>query len=390
MHQHPADGIWDSTAPSSPATSTSTLALGDDEIKTIFDAEKPNSISSHDPGFNFSVYSGATPDLSSLRIPLPAEELNPHAMPFVPKIPPKSRCLVRPPPGPMTPPRISRWLRNFNIATKAPIVEDKEVHTLIVVCAEAWDPQPMAELAQEICWRVGEATPEDLEAVLVFMIRLYARFVDMKSQEIGDSYARHVREMLLGTFISAWDAKSNPEAISYTSKPSAVYVKSAVQLARVIGELYARGFVDYMAVTDSLETLVANFVAVEHADAIAAIVQSAGPSYWFNHPDGPAHLHRFTSALTIVAGKLRGEMSVLDTPRSEEQLDGVLSIVDHLCREWSAEMAAACMAIGGTTRPPPSRQHSLGVYSAVNSTTPYVSPGVHMHTAQRLYRRGSY
>ncbi|GLB38161.1 hypothetical protein LshimejAT787_0500260 [Lyophyllum shimeji] len=308
----PTNATWASIA-SSPATSSSTLVSDDEEMKSIFDAEKN---------------------------PLPETELNPHAAPFIPQLPPKSRRLVRPTTGTMLRPRMPKWRRIFDLAIRAPIDEkDAQLHSLIIVGAESWDPEPMAELAQEFCWRFAEALPEDLDAVLHFMLRLHSQFTTMKSQEVGESFEWHLKEFILGTFISVWDAKNNPEALSYDFVPSPQYTKSAIQLAGVIGALYARRFFDSKNISDCLETLIANFVSVEHADALAALVHRAGPSYWFHHPDGPVHLHRFGTAFTTVAQKLRGEMSLLGLPRSNEEVHRLLRSVDTCCREWYAQMA---------------------------------------------------
>ncbi|KAF5382692.1 hypothetical protein D9615_003079 [Tricholomella constricta] len=371
-------GIWNST-PSSPATSSSTLVLEDDEIKTFFENQKPNDIAPRDPPLVYGT--GATLDLS-LKNPLPEGELNPHAAPFIPMLAPKSRRLVRPEVGATLKPLTSRWLRTFKLATRAPI-QDKEFHSLIIVGAECWDPESIAKLAQEFCWRAAEASPEDLEAVIVFLLKLHSQFRTMKSQAIADSFEWHIKEFFLGTFLSVWDA-NNPEGISYKSKPkpSLQYVESAIQLAGVIGELYARGFVEIKNISDCLETLVANFVSVEHADAIAAMVQHAGPSYWFSHPNGPVHLHRFGFAFTTVANKLQGEMSVLEKPRSKEELLVVLRTVDSLWREWSAEMVARMTM---QLPKPPSRQLGSTGYPAnqgyAQSPTNYMD---------RRFRTGGY
>lgn len=349
--------------------------MDDEEIKCIFDAEKPNIITPHDS--NFVYYTDVSPDLSSLRNPLPENELNPRAAPFIPQLPPKSRRLVRPPPGTMLRPHMPKWRRTFDLATRAPI-DDKEVHSLIIVGAENWDPEPLAELAQEFCWRFAEASPEDSEAALVFMLRLHSQFSTMKSKEVGESFEWHLKEFILGTFISVWDAKYNPEALSYNFVPNPQYARAAVQLAGVIGELYARCFFDSKNISHCLETLIANFVSVEHADAIAALVHAAGSSYWFHHPDGPVHLHRFGTAFTTVAKKLRGEMSLLNQPRSDEELHRVLQSVDTCCREWSAEMAAHMVATMQTSQPPRHDGH------LIDQT--YVHPPVHMDSE---FRHGS-
>ncbi|KAF8059301.1 hypothetical protein FPV67DRAFT_1519709 [Lyophyllum atratum] len=254
----------------------------------------------------------------------------------------------------MLKPRMRKWLRTFGLATRAPI-DPKEVYSMIIVGAEDWDPEPMAELAQEFCWRLAEALPEDLEAALAFLMKLHSQFRMMKSQEAGESFEWHLKEFILGTFISVWNANSNPEAVSYNFVPKPQYPKAAIQLAGVIGKLYARGFLDSKNVTDCLEALVANFVSVEHADAIAALVHSAGSSYWFNHPNGLPHLHRFGSAFTTVASKLRGEMSVLNQRRPDAELQNVLRSVDGCCMVWSAEMNAHMAATTQMQMSPPRR-----------------------------------
>ncbi|KAG5644543.1 hypothetical protein DXG03_008198 [Asterophora parasitica] len=354
--------LWNSR-PSSPATSSSTLiSLEDQEVKGIFISQIPNSLAPPTDIFA-SNYSGATPDLSSLRNPLPEDDLNPNATPFIPKLAPKlprkTWRLMRPSLGTELKPRMSKWLRNFNIGTRPPIVEN-ELHSLIIVASEQWDPQPMAELAQEFCWRAAEAAPEELEAVVTFLLKLHTTFQGMKSREAADAFEWHIKECFMGTFFSVWDPvsayapfifdlililisreqKINPEAVSYNVPRSVRHIECATQLATVIGELYAKDFFDVKNVTDCLETLVSNFVSVEHADALATMIRHAGRVYWFSHPDGPVHLERFRTAFAVIANKLEGKMSVLNAPRSQEALFRVLEPIDRCCKDWSREMLA--------------------------------------------------
>lgn len=173
--------------PGSPTSSSSTLALEDEEIKNIFLVEKPD-----------------------ITLPsTPEDALDPRAAPFVPQVP-KSRRLLRPVAGKMLQPRISKWLRTFNRATTAPI-GDVEVFSLIVVNAEAWMPEPMAELGQVFCWRAAEASLEDLEVTVTFAEILYLQFRKMKSQQVADWFVWYLKEFVVGTFISVWDVVSFPE-----------------------------------------------------------------------------------------------------------------------------------------------------------------------------------
>lgn len=188
-------------------SSSSTLALEDDEAIDIVATDKLTTTFS--PPDSSKITSG----LSSLNTPTDATELNPYAIPFLPlphlPVPPKSRCLLRPIPNQMLQPRIPRWLRSFQRATNSPSSDTpaKEL-ALIVINAEAWDPEKMTEIAQEICWKAAEASPEDLEATITFSTMLHLRFRQLMGQHFADSFLWHLKETLLGTFMSVWNAVS--------------------------------------------------------------------------------------------------------------------------------------------------------------------------------------
>lgn len=201
----------DSNVLLSPTTSASTLTLVEDDISSdkireLFMA-KPNCLAiitaEHDVE--------NTSDLPFFVSPLLTDDLNPLASPFVPKkapppsLPPKSRRLLRP--RTITQPRTFKWRRSFDEATRR-LEEEKDVHSLIIIAAEAWEPEQLAELAQEFCWRFAEATQDDMEAILVFALRLHWQFKHMKSEKIADEFEWHLKEFILGTFISVWDAVS--------------------------------------------------------------------------------------------------------------------------------------------------------------------------------------
>ncbi|KAG6812105.1 hypothetical protein H0H92_004334 [Tricholoma furcatifolium] len=332
--------VWNDSVPSSPCTSASTLNLEDDGIRQLF-SEKDNTLTRG--ASDASCYSGLVPDFQAFVTPLPAEDLNPHAAPFVPKPPPpKSRRLHRPAPSGLLQPRISKWLRTFNMATRMPI-EENDVQTLIVVAAEAWDSEQLAELAQEFCWRFSEATVDDMEAILTFMVRLYWQFRRLKSEEHASTFEWHLKESILGTFISVWDADTNPEAISYTNAKPEV-VRAALKLTVTIGQLFRRGFLETKDIHTCLKTLMANLVSVEHANAVAAMFHHIGPGYWWQHPDGLGHLQEFQYAFGLVMQKLKGTMSLLNHPQTDEELATVMNTVAKQCVELSEEMAMATEA----------------------------------------------
>ena len=127
-------------------------------------------------------------------------------------------------------------------------------------------------------------------------------------------------------------------AISYRSQPFEEYVVSATRLGILIAELYKRELIEAQLVEVCLEALISNFISVEHADAIQIFFLHTGHTYWFNHRKGSAHINQFRQAITFVRQKLRGEMSVLDRVRSDEEVDELLDGLCSQCRLWSDQM----------------------------------------------------
>ncbi|KAG6887328.1 hypothetical protein C0995_016147 [Termitomyces sp. Mi166 len=362
-YQYPQKGEPDevySDVLSSPITSTSTLTLVDDDIQRLSSDEirqifitKPNCLAKtlSDP----SCYVDDIPDFRFFTC-LPTDNLNPLAAPFVPKaplpatlLPPKSPRLLRP--ATITQPRKSKWRRSFEVATRPPI-EEKEVHSLIIVAAEAWEPEQLAELAQEFCWRFAEATQDDLEAILVFMLRLHWQFKHMKSEKIADKFEWHLKEFILGTFSSIWDANADCEAISYDNANPQV-INAARMLTVAIGQSFERGFLDTRDIHNCLKVLIPNFVSVEHAEAVAALFHHIGPRYWFEHPDGRGHLQDFQRAFSYIMQRLEGKMSLLNQPRSHDQLSTLMHTVAEQTMEIDEQMMIRAQMQFQQLPPPP-------------------------------------
>ncbi|KAG6844061.1 hypothetical protein H0H87_010059 [Tephrocybe sp. NHM501043] len=342
LYQYPEKGELHeicNSAPSSPTTSSAPTAFEDIDVQELF-VDILDCIPNINAHPDLSLYEGDSLDFASMFQPIPEDDLNPRAVPFVPKKPPpKSRRLIRPDPGTMLQPRMNRWKRTFNLATRPPI-DDKDIHSLIVVAAEVWEPEQLAELTQELCWRFAEATQEDLEAILIFTLRLNWQFKRMRSEEIANTFEWHLKETLLGAFISVWDANVNKEAISYSCADSQV-IASGVMLSVAIGQLFMRGFLDTKDIHNCLKTLMSNFVSVEHADAVAAMFHHIGPGYWYQHPDGPGHLKEFEYAFGCIMQKLEGKMSVLNLPRTPDELSTIMTRVAKQCMELDQQMSMA-------------------------------------------------
>ena len=366
--------------PSSTAStpSTSTLALDDDDIRNIFASEKSeaDALWGNDPrtprpsvnntnGCNYPMPSQL---MHSRR--LSVDELNPDAMPFVPSFlppaplapismpaPSNRRQLLRPVPDGTLPTRIPRWLLTFrralNTATSA--TTDHDVLSMIIVNSEPWDSsEAMAELAQEFAWRgVEDAPPEQTGVASAFAQEVYKKFRDMRGGEYGESFLWHIKEAVLGTYISVWDAVSyqvhdesrrftkccttqnnNPEAISYQWMPSLEYVRAGIALGAFIGDLFTRDIITCANVAACLNTVMQNLVAFEHVEAIQALVVHAGPTYWLSSGQGSEGIHRFEAMLVFLADQLQDEMSVVRRTLGPVEVKKAVGGIVMRCDMW--------------------------------------------------------
>jgi hypothetical protein len=223
------------TSSTSSTPSTSTLALEDDEIRSIFASDKYDAeyLSEHDlrtPRASVNVTSRGNPEpvppgLKHNRR-LSTDELNPNAKPFVPTSLPYSvplsepdpirtspcRQLLRPPLDDTLPILIPRWLRTFQRAfeTTTDVTPDYDVLSMVIVNSAPWNSsEEMTQLAQEFAWYGTDDTlvgPKD--AVAVFAQMLYTKFRTMRGEEYGETFLWHLKEAVLGTYMAVWDAVS--------------------------------------------------------------------------------------------------------------------------------------------------------------------------------------
>jgi hypothetical protein len=216
--------------------STSTLALEDDEIRNIFTSEKSDADSLveddlHTPRRSVNTTNGGNrqgpPTTQDRR--LSVDELNPNAMPFVPALLPNLasapasvvptsvptsnyRRLLRPAPGDTLPTLIPRWLRTLRRAMdmSASTTPDYDVLLMVIVNSERWDTsEVMAELAQEFTWNGTADIPrQQVSLIAAFAQEVYEKFRHMRGEEYGQSFLWHIKEAVLGTYMSVWDAVS--------------------------------------------------------------------------------------------------------------------------------------------------------------------------------------
>lgn len=193
----------------SPASSTSTLALEDEEVRSIFESAKANS------DFQIPTHQMLHSRQSSL-----CEELNPNAAPFVPSLPldvvsklitndtitpiarPIPRRLI---PVPAPPPIQPVWLQCLEDGACKRSAPNHGRLALALVSSRHWTTEGQAELAQHFCWKGCGRQPDECEGIAQFALEVYKKFWDTVGPEFAHSFVWHLRECVVGTFKTFWD-----------------------------------------------------------------------------------------------------------------------------------------------------------------------------------------
>lgn len=197
----------------SPTNSSVTLALEDDEIKRIFASDKPAFDVDRTP--RPITHSGTPLPASQRPRSYSVDELNPHAKEFVPSQTlsepasgPRSRQILRPVPGPGLGTRIPRWMRTFRRAVTTTEPAEQEPLAQVIVAGDVWESDAMAELAQAFAWRGAEDVPAENACVAALAQSIYQKFIIMKSEDTAETFLWHLKEAVVGTYMSVWDVVS--------------------------------------------------------------------------------------------------------------------------------------------------------------------------------------
>jgi len=91
------------------------------------------------------------------------------------------------------------------MGTTTSAMSDYDVLSMIVINSERWDPPEMVELVQEFLWYGPEV---EQAMVAAFAQEVYKKFQDMRGEEYAESFLWHLKEAVLGTYMSVWDAVS--------------------------------------------------------------------------------------------------------------------------------------------------------------------------------------
>jgi len=313
----------------SPASSTSTLALEDEEIQSIFTSDKYLMLG----------------EANKLQTPptTPREELNPLAAPFVPTFRAKSsaRAAVSPPPRVTKPPVQPQavhpvWFDAFTRGACASATPEHHSHAISLVTSRVWPIEAMAELAQHFCCRGGEKITEESAGIAPFAFMVYRQFFDVYGEEIAQSFIWHLRESVVGAFKACWDPDST-NAITYYNPPSFNYVASAIAQATFVGQLFNCDLIPGPHAATCIVILLKGLNSYEHLEALRAIISTAGPSFWHGRGSpgqGNIAIHKFVATFLEAVASLGGNMSVLGRSLKPNDMRDIIAEVETMVTGW--------------------------------------------------------
>ncbi|KAJ7816607.1 hypothetical protein B0H13DRAFT_2136489 [Mycena leptocephala] len=308
--RHDVDRALESPA-ASPASSTSTLALEDEEIQSIFSSDKYLKLG--------EVRHQAPPTS-------PKEELNPLAAPFVPTF--RAQSLTRA----VVPPVRPAWFDAFSRGARASATPEHHNYARSIVASRAWPIEAMAELCQHFCWRGGEKITEESAGIAPFAFMVYREFFSVYGEEIAQSFIWHLRECVVSAFKACWDPCNN-----LLQRPSFNYVASAIAQATFVGQLFTRDLIPGPHTATCIVILLKGMNSYEHLEALRAIITSAGPSFWHG-PGTPGQgniaIHRFVATLLDAVAPLSGNMSVLGRSLKANDMHDIIVEVETMVTGW--------------------------------------------------------
>ncbi|KAF7356721.1 hypothetical protein MVEN_01007000 [Mycena venus] len=311
----------------SPASSTSTLALEDEEIQSIFLSDKYLTLGEVKP---------QSPPTT------PKEELNPLATPFVPTF--RAQSLAR---AAVSPPRVTKppvqpqavhpvWFDAFTRGACTSATPEHHSLATSVVTSRRWPIEAMAELAQHFCWRGGEKITEESAGIAPFAFMVYRQFFDIYGDGVAQSFIWHLRECVVGAFKACWDPDSS-SAITYYNAPSFNYVASAIAQATFIGQLFNCDLIPGPHTATCIVSLLESLNSYEHLEALRAIISTAGPSFWHG-PGTPGKgnvaIHKFVATLLEAVAPLSGNMSVLGRSLKPNDMHDIIAEVETMVTGW--------------------------------------------------------
>ncbi|KAG7088825.1 hypothetical protein E1B28_012781 [Marasmius oreades] len=347
----------------SPLSSTSTLALEDDHIRSTFFSEKLGD-GSGQCELPLTTLASLTDILDQVDIYdiKYGKELNPTASPFTPKghsqletraspnSPNRHRnsyasspLLRHSPTYHAAPVQTTDWLSIFHAAIvhPRPTLPVLAAYARDLVDTTQWDQseEDIIELTKRICFQAMVNDETNHEVLAPFAREIMLCLHDSFAEHISHSFAWHLREGTMGVFKASWCTTVCPNAISYHTAPSEEYVHTATTFLHFIGDLFSMGILTKENISMCLSVLAHELVSIEHIEAIRTLIESAQVEFWCSpgetRPSGEM-MRRFIQHFSMKVDNFQDGVtpfSVLGRLAGPEERDAkvheVLSMLSH-------------------------------------------------------------
>ncbi|KAL0960586.1 hypothetical protein HGRIS_005620 [Hohenbuehelia grisea] len=150
----------------------------------------------------------------------------------------------------------------------------------IVKCT-SWTDAIMPELVHHfIFMAVGTNAPH----LAVFADRLQVQFIAHLGREDGYMFSRHLRRTIMQAFREFWDSKQ-PMAIKQANARSQELILYGHRLAVFTGQLLSQKILSSVEAMECVKLLCNEMIALEHVEALHALIFNAGPALWTLHPN---------------------------------------------------------------------------------------------------------
>ena len=215
--------------------------------------------------------------------------------------------------------------------------QDREQHAyaLVISLSTPWDLSDFIELAQHFAWKGYHQLQEGQEPLAEFAFDVYTSFYTALGPESAQSFIWHLREKIVGQFLTAWDP-DHPNAITLENSDKQLlardFVLSSLSMAKLVGDLFVHNLVPRLHAASCLSVLFKNLCSVEHVVAICNLVMHAGVGLW----DASEDIRQFKRAFgeLVERGVLDGSLrSVLDG-ESDGEMERRLGEVLGVLEEW--------------------------------------------------------
>ena len=216
--------------------------------------------------------------------------------------------------------------------------QDREQHAyaLVISLSKPWDLSDFIELAQHFAWKgYHHQLQEGQEPLAEFAFDVYTSFYTALGPESAQNFIWHLREKIVGQFLTAWDP-DHPNAITLENSDKQVlardFVLSSLSMAQLVGDLFVHNLVPRLHAASCLSVLFKNLCSVEHVVAICDLVMHAGVGLW----DASEDIRQFKRAFgeLVERGVLEGSLrSVLDGESGSEMERRVGEVLGVL-EEW--------------------------------------------------------